>query len=141
MIERLLVPVVGDALDTRAFDTSIALAKQLGAAITGFIVEPFARANGPGAPAVASADSQLHGHAEGVLGRFERSAQMAGVPFRGVATQASRIGQAIVAAAQEQRCDMIVMSTHGRGPIGELMWGSHTRDVISLTELPVLVLR
>jgi hypothetical protein len=42
MIERLLVPIEGGALDERALAVNIALAAQLHAAIIGFIVEPFA---------------------------------------------------------------------------------------------------
>ena len=75
-----------------------------------------------------------------MLARFEQLAREAGVPFHGVATQASEVSEAILAAAREHRCDMIVMVTHGRGLIAELLWGSNTRQVLSRTHLPVLVL-
>jgi len=133
MIERLLVPLAGDALDARALSVSIGLARQLGAAITGFIVEPFASA----APADEAA---LRAHALGVLSRFEERAREAGVPFEGHATQASDVGSAILAAAETHRCDMIVMATHGRNALAGMLWGSHTRDVMAHTRLPVLVL-
>jgi nucleotide-binding universal stress UspA family protein len=141
MIERLLVPVDGGRLDEHAFSASIALASQLGASITGFIVEPFA----PPPPGLAAeartlgADAELEAHARGVLGRFELRARQAGVPFQGVATQASGVSEAILAAAREHQCDMIVMATHGRGVIAELLWGSHTREVVTRSVLPVLV--
>jgi len=135
MIERLLVPIAGEALDTRACAVSIDLARQLGAAIVGFIVEPFTPAAGESAP-----DASLQAHARDVLARFEQLAREAGVRFHGVATQSSDVSSAILAAAREHRCDMIVMVTHGRSVIAELLWGSHTREVMSRTELPVLVL-
>ncbi|HEY0857175.1 MAG TPA: universal stress protein [Albitalea sp.] len=141
MIERLLVPVDGGNLDEHAFSASIALAGQLGASITGFIVEPFAPPP-PGLaaePTTAGADAGLQAHARSVLGRFEQRARQAGVPFRGVATQASGVSAAILAAAREHRCDMIVMATHGRGVVAELLWGSHTREVVTRSEVPVLV--
>jgi len=140
MIERLLVPIDGGSLGERAFVASIGLARQLGAAIVGFIVEPFAPAPPPGAPSRGS-DAALQAHAERVLARFERLAVEAGVPFEGVATQSGEVGQAILDAAHEHRCDLIVMATHGRSVIGELLRGSHTRDVMTRTDLPVLVLR
>ena len=144
MIERLLVPIDGGALDERAFAASIDLARQLGAAITGFIVEPYTAAPAPrGSTLDASTprtDAALQAHAQRVLARFEQHAREAGVPFHGVATQASEVSQAILAAAEKHRCDMIVMATHGRGVVAELLWGSNTRQVMAHTKLPVLVL-
>ncbi|HEY2926042.1 universal stress protein [Piscinibacter sp.] len=144
MIERLLVPIDGGALDERAFAVSVDLARQLGAAITGFIVEPYATAPAPvGLPSDASTprtDATLQAHAQRVLARFEQRAREAGVSFDGVATQASEVSEAILAAAEKHRCDMIVMATHGRGVIAELLWGSNTRQVMSRSRLPVLVL-
>jgi nucleotide-binding universal stress UspA family protein len=133
MIERLLIPLAGDALDERVLSLGIDLARQLGAAITGFIVEPF----GGGAPAD---EVSLRAHAREVLGRFEERARAAGVPFEGHATQSSDVSSAILAAAEAHRCDMIVMATHGRGRLAGMLGGSHTRDVLSRTRLPVLVL-
>ncbi|HEX6362743.1 MAG TPA: universal stress protein [Albitalea sp.] len=136
----MLVPIDGGALTERAFVVSVDLARQLGAALVGFIVEPFASTSPPGAVARAT-DAALQAHAHDVLGRFERRAREAGVHFSGVATQAGEVSQAIIAAAHEHRCEMIVMATHGRGVVGELLWGSITREVMARTDLPVLVLR
>jgi nucleotide-binding universal stress UspA family protein len=36
---------------------------------------------------------------------------------------------------------MIVMVTHGRGVFGELLFGSHTKDVMARSKLPLLILR
>ena len=133
-IERVLVPIDGGALDARAFSASIDLARQLGASITGFIVEPFTVTHS------RASDASLQAHAQGVLARFGQLAGEAGVPFEGVATQSAAVTDAILAAARDHHCDMIVMATRGRGAISELLWGSHTREVMSRTELPVLVL-
>ena len=144
MIERLLVPIEGGALDERAFSASIALAGQLHAAIVGFIVEPFAAHPAGGLADEVSAagrDAALQAHAQGVLARFAQRARDAAVPFDAVATQASDVSAAILAAARENRCDMIVMATHGRGTVAELLWGSHTRDVMQGSDLPVVVVR
>lgn len=133
-IERVLVPIDGGALDARAFSASIDLARQLGASITGFIVEPFSAAKDEGGEAT------LRAHANGALAGFEQRAREAGVPFKGVATQSSAVTDAILEAAREHRCDMIVMATRNRGAISRMLWGSHTRDVMTRSELPVLVL-
>ena len=134
MVERLLVPIDGSSLSDRAFRASVDLARQLHAAITGLIVEPF-EGSSTGDP-----DAVLQAHARRVLTRFEEVAVAAGVPFEGIATQANEISTAILDAAREHRADMIVMTTHGRGVIAELLWGSNTRRVMARTRLPVLVL-
>jgi nucleotide-binding universal stress UspA family protein len=135
MVEHLLVPIDGGSLSERAIDASVGLARQLRAAITGLIVEPFTTGR-----VTDDGDLELLAHAQRVLRRFDEVASAQGVPFRGIATQASEVGAAIVDAALENRCDMIVMASRGRSAIAELLWGSNTRQVMALTRLPVLVL-
>jgi len=144
MYEHLLVPVDGSELSDRAMAASIELARKLGARITGFIAEPFATPPpgiglGYGA-AVTQQDQTAQGHARTVLSRFERLCDEAGVAFAPCTTQASHIDDAIIDAAREKGCDMIVMVTHGRGVLGELMWGSHAKNLLSRCKVPLLVL-
>jgi nucleotide-binding universal stress UspA family protein len=47
----------------------------------------------------------------------------------------------IIEAAEAQKVDLIVMSTHGRGGFGRLLLGSVTEAVLRGTRRPVLVLR
>lgn len=143
MYERLLVPVDGGALSERAFAASIELARKLGASIIGFIAEPYTAAAVPAhgmSPPPAHSDRKLQAHAHGALSRFEALAREAGVPFHGVATQSSRVSEAILDAAAQHGCDTIVMVTKGRSDLSALMWGSKTRHVMTHTTLPVLVL-
>ena len=44
----------------------------------------------------------------------------------------------IIAAAQRHGCDMIVMGTHGRGALGNLLMGSVAMRVIANSPIPVL---
>ncbi len=146
MYKRLLVPVDGAELSVRAIEQSIELARQLGAAITGFVAEPLApvpnEATGRAAIGEALSVEELRGaeHAQVLLGRFEKQAREAGVSFEGHYTQAQHIGKAITEAAELYHCDMIVMVTHGRGRLGKLLLGSHTKDVLSRSSVPLLVL-
>lgn len=144
--KRLLVPVDGTELTHKAIDASIALARQLGAAITGFVAEPL-----PPVPTTPRSRSQLEreareheemaaAHARPLLERFEAAAQAAGVPFRGVYDQVQQVDQAIISMAEAQGCDMIVMVTHGRGAFGEFLFGSQTKAVLAQSKLPLLVL-
>jgi nucleotide-binding universal stress UspA family protein len=146
MFKHLLVPIDGSPLTERAIKISVELAQQLGAAITGFIAEPLPPVPpGPRSAALmeqeARESEELSGvHAREVLARFETAAQAAGVSFKGYHDQVARIDRAIIAAAESQGCDMIVMVTHGRGAFGEFLYGSQTKAVLAGSNLPLLVL-
>lgn len=146
MYRHLFVPVDGSELSHRAMDGSIALAAQLGARITGFVVEP----DVPVAVGSQNADTFISGikkheaknaaHAQALLGQFEERAKAAGVEFTGLSITAYGVDHTIVEEADKAGCDMIVMVTHGRGPVGEFLFGSHTKKVIAQSKLPVFVL-
>jgi nucleotide-binding universal stress UspA family protein len=146
MYKNLLVPIDGTELADKAMQESILFAKQLGASITGFVAEPTAPMPAVGRPArviemeAAMHDTETRQHAQEVLGRFETRARDAGVPFTGHHVQAINIDDAIVDAARELGCDMIVMATHGRGVLGSLLFGGHTKNVMARSKLPLLVL-
>ncbi len=145
MYKRILVPVDGNELTDRAIEASIDLARQLGAAITGFVAEPLLPIP-PGPRPIASFqeemlehDTMTAAHAGQVLARFETAAQAAGVPFEGYHDQVPRIDRAIIEAAESRGCDMILMVTHGRGAFGEFLFGSQTKAVLAGSKLPLLV--
>ena len=146
MYRNLFVPVDGSPLSERAMQASIDLARQLGAAITGFVVEPDAPMPTVGTQLpVYEAATERHiertdTHARAVLTRFELKAADAGVAFIGLHARNDGIDRAIIDQAETSGCDMIVMLTHGRGSFGELMFGSHTKNVLAKSKLPLLVL-
>ncbi|MFN9765433.1 MAG: universal stress protein [Pseudomonadota bacterium] len=146
MFKHLLVPVDGTELSDRAAEVSLGLAAKLGARVTGFVAEPF-----PDLPTMASTaaayqreahehEARTEEHARQVLAAFEARAAAAGVPFEGRFARNDDIDDAIAHAAAAQGCDLIVMVTHGRGAFGELLFGSHTKNVMSRAKLPLLVL-
>jgi nucleotide-binding universal stress UspA family protein len=146
LIRKILVPVDGSELTERAIEASIGLARQLGAALTGFIAEPPAPAPIQARNRALLQQATLEGealaiaHARPVLARFERAAAEAGVPFEGVFDQVSSVDKAIIAAAESHGCDLILMVTHGRGAFGEFLFGSQTKAVLAGSKLPLLVL-
>ena len=146
MFQRLLVPVDGAELSARAIDQSIELARQLGAAITGFVAEPPApepsESVDPAAMGKTVSVEEQRGaeHARVLLNRFEKQAREAGVPFEGEYTQAHNISKAIVEAAERHHCDMIVMVTHGRSRLSKFLLGSNTKAVLGRSPVPLLVL-
>lgn len=144
MFKHLLVPIDGSDLSQRAIAASLALAAQLQASVTGFVVEPEASAGGLPTPLSGrdfeAAEAAAAAHAKRLLEHFRSAARDAEVPFHSHFVRTAHIDQAIVAAADSQRCDLIVMVTHGRGAFSEMLFGSHTKSVLSLSKVPLLVL-
>lgn len=147
MYKHLFVPVDGSELSHRAMDGSIELALQLGARITGFVVEPEVPITAATSHTARLTDrikdneSKNQAHASALLGQFEKRALTAGVAFTAHQVTAYLVSQAIVEEAEKSGCDMIVMVTHGRNRLGKMVFGSHTKNVILESKLPVLVLR
>lgn len=147
MFKHLFVPVDGSELSVRAMDASIELARQLGARITGFVVEPdipLAAVNASPTTFVHHVEvhqAKINAHATGVLNQFAERAAAAGVAFESEYRQTDQVDAVIPEVAAMVGADLIVMVTHGRGALGELWFGSHTKSVMGRTQLPLLVLR
>ena len=147
MFHHILVPIDGTELSERATSTSLELAGRLGARVTAFVAEPLPPLTNMGSNAsVYARDTDAHlarteAHARDVLERFGAKAAEQGVAYTGKFVRSASVDQAIVEAAEELGCDLIAMVTHGRGAFGELMFGSHTKGVMSRSKLPMLVLR
>ncbi len=118
MYQHLFVPVDGSELSQRAMDGSIALAKQLGARITGFVAEPelalSETSHNPQlfAQHIQEHDARNEAHAKTLLGQFEARCAAAGVAFQGQHATNSNVDDAIIDEAEKAGCDMIVMVTH-----------------------------
>lgn len=57
---------------------------------------------------------------------------------------ATRVGHPfveILACAAEQKADLIVMGTHGRGPVAHMLLGSVTEKVVRKAPCPVMTVR
>lgn len=51
------------------------------------------------------------------------------------------IGEEILRYAEDQDCDLIVMSTHGRSGLGRWVYGSVADRVLTHTHIPILLVR
>lgn len=146
--KHLLVPTDGSTRSRKAVTAATHLARALGARITGIYVLA------EGVPTLFSGDKL---YASGVLGRRyrERARREADAALEEVQRQASAAGvrcsvarqlaahpwQAILAAARSRGCDLIVMASHGRGPVQAALIGSQTAKVLAHSRIPVLVCR
>jgi nucleotide-binding universal stress UspA family protein len=146
MFKHLFVPVDGSELSQQAMDQSLALAQSLGARITGFVCEPALPVSVVNANPhtfvrqMEAFEARTEAHAHKVLAQFAERAAAAGIGFEGEHVSTDATDSAIAEVADRVKADLIVMVTHGRGVFGELLHGSHSKNVMSRTKLPLLVL-
>lgn len=145
MFKHILIPIDEDPGSRRAIEQCVALARGLGARITGFhAMTEFAH---PGIvdellePPPEELQRLARVHAESLFTPLVRTAQRAGVAYATLAERGDRPWEAIVAAGVQARCDLIVMASHGRRGVVRLLLGSQTRQVLDHAEVSVLVVR
>src|SRR5262249_50673249 len=118
----------------------LALAKFLGAKVSViFVLEPFSEMSGRFLEAVATYATLRKEQATEVLDRVANAAKAAGLSCETIEVEHAQPHQAIIAAAEEKGCDLIVMSSHGRSGLSMLLIGSVTNKVLTLAKTPVLV--
>ena len=127
MYRHILIPTDGSKLAERGVTHGLALAKSVGAKVfIIYVVEPLLAVSGDFAS---------------VLDHAADTAREAGVSFETIQVENVPADQAIVRAAEEKGCDVIVMSWHGRSGLSTLLIGSVTNKVMTYAKIPVLVCR
>ncbi len=140
MYRHILIPTDGSDLAQRGVAHGLALAKSLGAKVSViFVVEPFSEMTGQFQEAVARYAELRKEQAASTLDGAAKSAREAGVPCETIQVENGQPHQAIIAAADDKGCDLIVMSSHGRGGLSMLLIGSVTNKVLTQAKTPVLV--
>ena len=145
MYTNILIPTDGSELSGNAARHGIALAKRIGARITGLtVVPPFH---------MFTIDTQMledtqpqykrrtQMHAEKTLSSMAEAAQAAGVACETVHVEHEHPYQAIIDIAVSKGCDLIVMASHGRHGVSAIVLGSETVKVLTHCKIPVLVHR
>ena len=148
MYRHILIPTDGSELAEHAVTSGLSLAKSVGARVSIIVVEaPFNVFNVPESkvqqmPAEFSKHAeQIKKHATSVLNRAANMAKQAGVSCETIQVEHEQPYQAIIAAAKDKGCDLIVMASHGRSGLSAVLLGSVTNKVLTHTKIPVLVCR
>ena len=144
MFKRILVPTDGSDITAKAVDTSIALAKSVGAKVyTISVKEPFpysAISEMQPTPPQEFFDAQERIATKRVQAVSELCAA-ADVPCQAHTVEALHPWEAIIDHAKRMECDLLVMASHGRRGVSALLLGSETQKVLTHSKVPVLVVR
>jgi nucleotide-binding universal stress UspA family protein len=147
MYKNLLVATDGSKLSDKAVAHAIGLAQAVGASLTAFYAAPDypmpAYADGVVYEPVSRKEyAKLAGEdAQKILGTVATKAEAAGLACKTAYAIASAPWEAILVAAKKNKCDAIVMASHGRRGISAVLLGSETQKVLTHSKLPVIVVR
>jgi nucleotide-binding universal stress UspA family protein len=145
MFKHVLLPTDGSKLSETAVQSGVQFAKSLNARVTGCSVVPklhFFNYDSDMPTAIKEqAIQECKQQAQNHLDFVRRTAKEAGVPCDTVCGTSDQAYDAIVKAAEEKGCDLIMMASHGRSGISGLLLGSETQKVLTHSKIPVLVYR
>ncbi len=139
MFRHLLVPLDGSRLAEAALPAAASLSERLGASVT--LLHVMER----DAPATIHGERHLTEvrDAERYLEEVERGLALRDRPAARHVHQPKEgdVARAIVQHAEELRVDLIVLSTHGRGGLRELVVGSIAQRVLQGGAAPIFLIR
>lgn len=143
MYKHLLVPIDGTPLSNATVDQALGLAVTLKSCVTFLHARQDIAATGEGALLHAAAPAVFAeaaaGNARAMVARAEAAARAVDVPCGSLIVSSDRPHEAIVDAAREVGCDLIVMASHGRRGLQGALLGSVTHKVLRHAKVPVLV--
>ena len=145
MYKHILIATDGSDLAEKAVAGGLELAKALGAQVTALTVtEPFhALSFLPDQIIYTPETYSAHARdlASGLLESVRVQADAVGVKCATVWLEHEHPHEAIIAAAVERGCDLIVLASHGRRGISAVVLGSQAVKVLTHSVLPVLIYR
>ena len=149
MYRHILVPTDGTLASARAERMAAQLARTCKARITALhVVDPSAPRDAAGIhhaglePLSAAKElERAHRRGRAALRKTATRVKRERVPFASAVVTNDAVAEAIVDAARENACDLIVMATNGRVGLERLALGSVATDVLLRSPTPVLVCR
>jgi nucleotide-binding universal stress UspA family protein len=147
MYQRILVATDGSPLSKKAVANAISLAQLTGAELIALKVIPrYPQSYFEGGVALAASEisrieKQWAEHGQAIVDAVAKSASSKGVKVKALTAKSDIVSEAVISVAKKNKCDLIVMASHGRRGIKRLLLGSETQQVLTHSHVPVLVLR
>lgn len=147
MFKKILITTDGSDLANKAIDSGIALASSLNAKVVFLRVVPrYPTAYFEGAVVLKPSDigrieEQWNSQAQKSVDDACEKAMRHAVKASSVTVKSDLVAESVIATAKKQKCDVIVMASHGYKGFKRMLMGSETLNVLTHSHIPVLVLR
>lgn len=145
MYKHILVPTDGSLLSARTVSSAVEFAREVGGRVTFLFVEPDVSLDLYGEAALLHSmdperfEEKYRLRTREILAKAEASAWVSGVSFNSVSAVSNAPHEVIIEVAEREECDLIHMSSRGRGGAAGMMIGSETLKTLMHTRIPVLV--
>ncbi|MGB3069260.1 MAG: universal stress protein [Ottowia sp.] len=147
MFKRILVATDGSPLSKKAVNSAISLAVTCGAELIALKIIPrYPQSYFEGSIALSVDDvkrveKQWTEEGQAIVDTVKKAGEAKGVKVKALVVKSDVVSEALIAAAKKHKADVIVMASHGRRGVKRLLLGSETQQVLTHSEIPVLVLR
>ena len=147
MYKKVLVTTDGSSLSKKAVAHAIGLCAATGAELIALRVTPrYAQTYFEGSLPLSASDvskieQKWSDTAQTTLDAVIKQATAKDVKAKAMVVKSDIVSDAIIAAARKSKVDLIVMASHGRRGLKRLLLGSETQQVLTHSDVPVLVLR
>jgi nucleotide-binding universal stress UspA family protein len=139
-MKKILIATDGSSAAQEAVDVGLELAREQGADVTFVHVVPAEEVRGGRGGAHALTHEEEVGESETALKEAAEAAQAAGVSHA-VERFAGETVETIVALADKENADLIVLGCRGRNPVASAILGSVSHGVLRRASRPVLVVK
>jgi nucleotide-binding universal stress UspA family protein len=144
MYKHILLPTDGSDLSKAAIKHGVALASTLGAKVTALVVSAPLKSLVVDLGAVTLAVEQykelIAAQTAKYLDNVRKDVESAGVHCTTLCIEHDKPYEAIVDAAKDNGCDLVVMASHGLRGVSAIL-GSETLKVLAHSSVPILVYR
>lgn len=149
MYNNILLPVDGSELSERAIRECIALVKSTGAKVTAIHVishfhlhhRPWAAPSNLYKKIEKEHEEEARQFAQGMVAKLAQRIKSEGIDCEGLVVIGDHPYEEIISNAQQRKCDLIIMASHGHKGLNAVLLGSETVKVLTHSKIPVLVVR
>ena len=145
MFKHILIPTDGSDLSRKAMLYGMKLAKLANAKVTALTVRaPYSVSSIDVIGVVGSSeeyDEETRQAAARALTQVSMAGEAEGLKVETLQEVNDQPYRAIIECARANKCDLIVMASHGRRGVSALLLGSETTKVLTHSKIPVLVYR
>ena len=147
MYKRILIATDGSPLSRKAVSSGLELAALTRARVVALkVIARYPRKFFDGglpldAAQIRRIEDDWAEQAQALMRQIKDEGMEHGVLVKTLVVKSDLVAEAIIAAARKHACDLIVMASHGRRGVKRVLLGSETLNVLTHSEIPVLVLR